>query len=225
MRGRWLEMAHWFFRYILFGPLVGIFFRIKVVGRENIPRDGGFIVAANHLAEVDSFILAWVLRRRALKFYAKAYYWRIPGIRGKIIRWFFDSTGQISMDRSGGENSKTGLSHGAQLLRDGGVLGVYPEGTRSIDGRLHKGRTGIARTLREARVSVLPVGLIGTGKINPVGSKFPRPGKVTVVFGKPMEFPSHYLSFQDRSVTNKIMRAIKDLSGQEYIHEYSPQHK
>ena len=215
-------MAHWLFRYVLFGPLIGIFLRIKVVGRENIPRRGGFIVAANHQAEVDSFVLAWVLRRFALRFYAKAYYWRIPGGRGKIVRWFFDNTGQIPMDRSGGKESKDGLSRGAQLLTRGGVLGVYPEGTRSVDGKLHKGKTGIARTVREARVPVLPIGLIGTDKVNPVGSKFPRPGRVTVAIGKPMEFPNHRLSFQDRSMTNRVMNAIKELSGQEYIDTYSP---
>src|SRR5437773_2331358 len=167
-------MFYWWVKHVLLGPLLRLFFRPKVIGKQNIPDTGGAILASNHLAVADSFFMPLMLKRR-VTFPAKLEYFTQPGIKGRLKKWFFTGMGQIPIDRSSGSAAQAALETGVRLLREGHLLGIYPEGTRSPDGRLYKGKTGMARMALEARVPVIPVVMVGTDVANPIGSKMWRP--------------------------------------------------
>lgn len=217
-------MLYWLLKYVLLGPLLRLCWPTKITGRENIPETGGAIVASNHLAVVDSFFLPARVKRRIV-FLAKSEYFTGRGLKGKFKRWFMLGTGQYPVDRSGGSAGRAALDTGVRLLREGKVLGVYPEGTRSPDARLHKGKTGVARMALEAQVPVVPVAMVGTDKVNPIGSKMWWPRRIEIHIGKPLDF-SRYDGLQgdpfvERSITDELMYALMELSGQEYVDVYA----
>ncbi len=222
------EAVYVLMKWVFIGPLLRLFFRPEVEGKENIPAKGGALLASNHLAVADSFFLPLMLSRR-VTFPAKLEYFTQPGIKGRIKKWFFTGMGQIPIDRSGGAAAQAALDTGIRLLKEGHLLGIYPEGTRSPDGRLYKGKTGLARMVLEARVPVIPVAMFGTDKANPIGSKMWRPHKIRIKIGKPLDFARYEgLSgdrFVERSITDEIMYALMELSGQEYVDIYAAKAK
>jgi 1-acyl-sn-glycerol-3-phosphate acyltransferase len=221
-------VLYFLMKWVFLGPLLRLVFRPEVEGRENIPSGGGAILASNHLAVADSFFLPLMLSRR-VTFPAKLEYFTQPGVKGRLKKWFFTGMGQIPIDRSGGAAAQAALDTGIRLLKEGHLLGIYPEGTRSPDGRLYKGKTGLARMVLEADVKVVPVAMFGTDKANPIGSKMWRPHKIRIKIGKPMDF-SRYEGlagdrFVERSITDEIMYALMELSGQEYVDIYAAKAK
>lgn len=221
-------MLYWLMKHVFLGPLLRLFFRPEVEGEENVPATGGAILASNHLAVADSFFLPLMLKRR-VTFPAKLEYFTQPGIKGRLKKWFFTGMGQIPIDRSGGAAAQAALDTGIRLLREGHLLGIYPEGTRSPDGRLYKGKTGLARMVLESRVQVIPVAMFDTDKANPIGSRMWRPHKIRIRIGEPMDFSRYEgLSgdrFVERSITDEIMYALMELSGQEYVDMYAAKAK
>jgi 1-acyl-sn-glycerol-3-phosphate acyltransferase len=214
---------YWVTKAVL-GPVLRSLFRPWVRGAEHVPVTGGAILASNHLSFSDSIFLPLVLRRR-VTFLAKNEYFTGPGLKGRLQRMFFTSVGQVPIDRSGAQASAPALDSGLRLLRRGQVLGLYPEGTRSPDGRLYRGKTGVARLALESRVPVLPVAMIGTDKVQPIGSRLPSIRRVGIIIGRPLDF-SRYDGLADdrfvqRSVTDEIMYELMRLSGQEYVDEYA----
>ncbi len=210
------------------GPVVNTAFRPWVKGLDNIPQQGAAILASNHLSFSDSVFIPVVVPRQ-VRFLAKNDYWKGRGISGMWSRWFFDITGQIPMDRSGGRASADSLDAGLQALRDGHLLGIYPEGTRSPDGRLHRGKLGVAKLALRAQVPVIPIALIGTDKVQPIDKMVPRVRRVGMIIGEPMSFDSYYANAEDRfaqrAVTDEIMSQIMRLSGQEYVDTYASEAK
>jgi 1-acyl-sn-glycerol-3-phosphate acyltransferase len=214
---------YWVTKAVL-GPVLRSLFRPWVRGAEHVPVTGGAILASNHLSFSDSIFLPLVLRRR-VTFLAKNEYFTGTGLKGRLQRMFFTSVGQVPIDRSGAQASAPALDSGLRLLRRGQVLGLYPEGTRSPDGRLYRGKTGVARLALESRVPVLPVAMIGTDKVQPIGSRLPSIRRVGIIIGRPLDF-SRYDGLADdrfvqRSVTDEIMYELMRLSGQEYVDEYA----
>ncbi|GGN19108.1 1-acyl-sn-glycerol-3-phosphate acyltransferase [Lentzea pudingi] len=198
-------------------------YRPVVDGLENIPTDGPVILAANHLSFIDSVVIPMVVPRR-VSFLAKAEYFTGTGLKGSLSRWFFSSLGHVPVHRGKGRDARAALDTAAEILARGDAFAIYPEGTRSLDGMLHRGRTGVARMALESGAPVIPVGIIGTDKVQPVGSRFPKIVPVTVRFGEPLDF-SRYDGMQEslpvlRSVTDEIIYRILDLSGQEYVDAY-----
>jgi 1-acyl-sn-glycerol-3-phosphate acyltransferase len=217
-------VLYWALKLVFLGPLLRVFFRPWVTGLENVPAKGGAILASNHLSFSDSFFLPLVLPRR-VTFLAKADYFTGRGIKGRLTAGFFRGLGQVPVDRGGGKASDAALNTGLRILGQGELMGIYPEGTRSPDGRLYRGKTGVARMALEAGVPVLPVAMIDTHKVQPIGSKMPKIGRVGVVIGKPLDF-SRYDGMADdrfvqRSVTDEIMYELMRLSGQEYADVYA----
>ncbi|WP_207948176.1 lysophospholipid acyltransferase family protein [Metallococcus carri] len=209
---------------VLIGPALNLMFRPWVDGEQNIPDKGGAIFASNHLSFSDSFLLALILPRR-MTFVAKADYFTGTGLKGRLTKAFFSGVGQIPIDRSGGSASEGALKSGLQVLRRGEFFGIYPEGTRSPDGRLYKGKTGVARLALEAGVPVIPVAMIGTDKAQPTGQIVPKIMRIGIRIGKPMDF-SRYAGMQDdrfvlRSITDEVMYELMLLSGQEYVDVYA----
>jgi 1-acyl-sn-glycerol-3-phosphate acyltransferase len=206
---------------VLITPVLRFFFRVRVSGSENVPASGGVLLAANHQAFCDSLFIPLVVRRR-VTFVAKAEYfesWK--------TRWFFRAVGQIPMERSGGAASQKALGEAQSVLSNGGCIGIYPEGTRPPDERLHKGRTGVARLALAAKVPVVPVALLGTRAVQPIGARMLRPFKtVEVRFGRPIDLAPHYADKIDdpltlRQATDEIMFEIAQLSGQVYVDRYA----
>ena len=221
-------MFYWVLKTIILGPALRVLFRPWVKGEEHVPQTGGAILASNHLSFSDSFFLPLVLSRR-VTFLAKADYFTGRGIKGRLTATFFRSAGQVPVDRSGGAASEAALNTGVRVLKSGELLGLYPEGTRSPDGRLYRGKTGVARMALEAGVPVLPVAMIDTEKIQPPGQVIPTIGRVGVVIGEPLDF-SRYEGLEDdrfilRSITDEIMYALMELSGQEYVDVYAATQK
>ena len=211
-------------KYIVIGPLLKAIFRPWIVGRRNIPAEGGAILASNHLSFADSVFLPLMIDRQ-MSFLAKSDYFTGRGIRGWATRMFFKATGQIPIDRSGGKASEASLNTGLAVLANDDLLGIYPEGTRSPDGRLYRGRTGIARMALEARVPVVPVVMVDTDTIMPIGKRVPRIGRVGVVIGEPLDF-SRFAGLEGdryvlRSVTDEIMVALQRLGEQRYDDVYA----
>jgi 1-acyl-sn-glycerol-3-phosphate acyltransferase len=191
---------------------------------ENIPATGPVILASNHLSFSDSIFLP-LQSRRPVVFLAKSEYFTGKGIKGALTRWFFKSTGQLPIDRSGGKASEASLNTGLKVLAQGQVLGIYPEGTRSPDGRLYRGRTGIARMVLESKVPVIPVAMIDTEKVQPIGKRLPRIRRIGIVVGTPLDF-SRFDGMEGdrivlRAVTDEIMYELRTLSGQEYVDAYA----
>jgi 1-acyl-sn-glycerol-3-phosphate acyltransferase len=215
-------------KYVLLGPLLRLLWPTRVTGTENIPARGGAILASNHLAVADSFFMPVRVKRR-VTFPAKQEYFTEKGFKGLLKKWFFTGAGQIPIDRSGGSAAQAALDTAIRLLREGHLLGIYPEGTRSPDGRLYKGKTGVARIVLEASVPVIPVAMVGTQHVNPIGSKIWRPRRLEIRFGRPLDF-SRYAGlsgdrFVERSITDEIMYALMELSGQEYVDIYAARAK
>lgn len=221
-------MLYRLLKYVLLGPLLRMLWPTKVTGAENIPAEGGAILAGNHLAVADSFFMPLRVRRR-VTFPAKSEYFTAPGFKGKLKKWFFTGAGQIPIDRSGGTAAQAALDTAIRLLREGHLLGIYPEGTRSPDGRLYKGKTGVARIALESGVPVVPVAMVGTDKVNPIGSKMWIPRRLEIRFGQALDFSRYEgLSgdrFVERSITDEIMYALMELSGQEYVDIYAARAK
>jgi 1-acyl-sn-glycerol-3-phosphate acyltransferase len=217
-------MTYWLLKYIFLGPLLAVLGRPKVEGLENIPRSGPAILASNHLAVMDSFYLPLVVRRR-ITFLAKAEYFTGTGLKGWLSRWFFTSVGQVPIDRNDSDSARAALRTAERLLGEGKLLGMYPEGTRSPDGRLYKGKTGMGRLALQTGVPVIPVAMIGTNVVNPPGTTMLRFGRVTVRFGKPMDF-SRFEGmagnrFIERAVTDEVIYELMGLTGQEYVDIYA----
>jgi len=217
-------MAYFILKNLILGPLLRLIFRPWVRGMENIPSSGAAILASNHLSFSDSIFLP-LQSRRPVVFLAKSEYFTGKGVKGALVRWFFKATGQLSIDRSGGKASEASLNTGLSVLSQGMVLGIYPEGTRSPDGKLYRGRTGIARMALESKVSVIPVAMIDTEKVQPIGKRFPRIRRVGIVVGAPLDF-SRFDGMEGdrivlRAVTDEIMYELAKLSGQEYVDAYA----
>ena len=217
-------MFYWWVKNGLLGPLVTTVFRPSITGVVNVPREGAAIIVCNHLSFVDSIFLPLAIPRK-MTFLAKSDYFTGKGIRGAIVKWFMTSAGQLPIDRSGGKASEASLNTGLGVLAEGRVLGIYPEGTRSPDGRGYRGRTGVARMVLEAHVPVIPVAVVGTDEVMPLGAKLPKVKKVSVVIGEPMDF-SRFEGLENdrfvlRSITDEIVYRINELSGQEYVDVYA----
>jgi len=217
-------VLYWFLHRIVVGPLLKLLFRPWVEGIEHVPAEGGAILASNHLSFSDSIFLPILLPRR-ITFTAKMEYFTGSGIKGTLTRWFFTGVGQIPIDRSGGRASEAAIQGGLRVLRRGDLFGIYPEGTRSPDGRLYKGKTGIARMALEAGCPVIPVAMIGTDKAQPTGQKVPTIMRIGVRIGAPLDF-SRYEGMENdrfvlRSITDEIMYELMLLSGQEYVDVYA----
>ncbi|MGW6567568.1 lysophospholipid acyltransferase family protein [Streptomyces sp. NPDC054975] len=217
-------MFYYVLKYVLLGPWLRLVFRPRIEGLEHIPAEGAAIIAGNHLSFSDHFLMPVVLKRR-ITFLAKQEYFTGPGIKGRLTAAFFRSAGQIPVDRSGKEAGQAAIREGLGVLAKGELLGIYPEGTRSHDGRLYKGKVGVAVMAVTAGVPVIPCAMVGTFEIQPPGKVVPRIKRVTVRFGPPLDF-SRFAGLEGekaavRAVTDEIMYEILALSGQEYVDDYA----
>ena len=217
-------MFYWFMKNLVAGPLLKTVFRPWVTGTDNIPKTGAVILASNHLSVVDSIFLPLVIERR-ISFLAKSDYFMGRGLKGWAIKNFLKGTGMLPIDRSGGKASEASLNTGLSVLARGEVLGIYPEGTRSPDGKLYRGRTGVARMILQAHVPVVPVAMIDTEKVMPIGSKLPKVRRIGIIFGEPLDF-SRFEGLEGdrfilRSITDEIMYELNRISGQEYVDVYA----
>jgi 1-acyl-sn-glycerol-3-phosphate acyltransferase len=222
-----MRVFYWILKAILY-PTLRVFFRPKIEGAENIPAYGPAILASNHLCFLDSIFLPLMVPRR-ITFLAKSEYFTERGLKGRLKKAFFTAVGQVPIDRSGGKASEAALTTGIRILDDGKLLGIYPEGTRSPDGRLYRGKIGVARMALESRVPVIPVAMIDTFKVQPPGKIIPRIHKVGIKIGKPLDF-SRYEGMEDdrfvlRSMTDEILYELMLLSGQEYVDVYASKAK
>jgi len=214
----------WLLKHLVLGPLLWTVFRPWVRGVENVPKSGPVIITGNHVSVVDSFFMPLVIHRQVF-FLAKSEYFTGKGIKGFFSRLFFTAVGQLPIDRSGGKASEASLNTGLEVLGEGKQLGIYVEGTRSPDGRLYRGRTGIARMVLESGAPVVPAVVFGTNKVLPIGAKWPRIHRVGIVFGEPLDF-SRYAGLESdrfvlRAITDEIVYEIATLSGQEYVDVYA----
>jgi 1-acyl-sn-glycerol-3-phosphate acyltransferase len=219
---------YWFLKWVALGPWLRLVFRPQVSGAENVPASGPAILASNHLSYSDWMFMPLTLPRR-VTFVAKAEYFTTPGIKGWFQRKFFSSSGQVPIDRSGATAAEGALKAAKKILAEGELFGIYPEGTRSHDGRLYRGKTGVARLALESKVPVVPVAVVGTDVVAPPGKKFGRFTRPIVRFGKPLDF-SRYEGLENdryilRSITDEIMYEIMRLSGQEYVDLYASRAK
>jgi 1-acyl-sn-glycerol-3-phosphate acyltransferase len=215
---------YWFMKTFVLGPVLKLLFRPWVKGLDNVPAEGAAILASNHLSFSDSIFMPLTVPRPVV-FLAKSEYFTGTGLKGKLTAGFFRLTNQLPMDRSGGAASAQSLNAGMDVLKNGSLLGIYPEGTRSPDGRLYRGKVGVARLALQARVPVIPVAMIGTDKVQPIGKRVPNIRRIGMIFGEPLDFSRYYGMEDDRliqrSVTDEIMYELMRLSGQEYVDEYA----
>ncbi|MGH8862699.1 MAG: lysophospholipid acyltransferase family protein [Jatrophihabitantaceae bacterium] len=218
-------MFYWLAKFVLIGPVLRGLWRPWVDGIDNIPDDRPAILASNHLSFSDSFFFPVMVRRR-VTFLAKSEYFTTPGLKGRISKLFMSGVGMVPIDRADADASHAALTTGLRVLAEGRLLGIYPEGTRSPDGRLYRGKTGVARLALESGAVVVPCAMIDTDRIQPQGRMLPklrpRPG---IRLGRPLDF-SRYEGMAgdrlvERSVTDEIMYALMQLSGQEYVDQYA----
>ncbi len=206
-------------------PFLMVLFRPKVTGLRNVPATGPVIIASNHLSFSDSVFMPLVVPRK-VTFLAKSEYFTSPGPKGLLKKLTFIALGQVPVDRSGGRRSEAALVTGLKVLSEGNCLGIYPEGTRSPDGRLYKGRTGIVRLAIESGAPIVPVAMFETDKIQPTGKVVPKIMRVKMVFGEPIYMTGDPTNLQLlRDLTDSLMRKIQELSGQEYVDIYATRRK
>ena len=215
-------MFYWLLKYVFIGPLFRLLFRPQVEGLENVPDDGPVILCPNHLSFIDSLLVPLILPRKVV-FLGKSDYF------GKWYSWFFTGVGVIPVNREGGERSEAALIAGVEQLSRGRVVAIYPEGTRSPDGRLYRGKTGPARMALRARCPIVPVAVFNTDKALPTGKYLPRPIQIRVRYGKPLDFSRYEDKADDRfvlrSITDEVMYELMLLTGQEYVDEYASKFK
>ncbi len=221
-------MFYWFLKWVALGPLLKLIFRPRTEGVEHVPDEGGALLACNHLSYADWLFMPLTLPRR-VTFVAKAEYFNTPGLKGWFQKKFFYGAGQVPIDRGGASAAAGALSAARDVLDSGELFGIFPEGTRSHDGRLYRGKTGVARLALETGVPVVPTAVVGTDVVAPPGKTFGRVIRPVVRFGKPLDF-SRYEGMEDdryilRSVTDEIMYEIMQLSGQEYVDLYATRAK
>jgi len=217
-------LAYFFLKNFVLGPILRVLFRPWIRGKHHVPKTGAAILASNHLSFSDSIFLPLKVSR-PVTFLAKSDYFTGKGAKGAVVRWFFKATGQLPIDRSGGKASEDSLNTGLGVLERGLLLGIYPEGTRSPDGKLYRGRTGIARMVLQAKVPVVPVAMIDTEKVQRIGQTIPKIRRVGVVMGDPLDF-SRFAGMDGeravlRAVTDRIVYDIMRLSGQQYEDVYA----
>ena len=215
-------MLHQLVRSVL-APLARLLYRPDVRGAGNVPDAGPVIIAANHRSEVDTAVIALVTPR-PVRFLGKAEYFTGSGIKRRAIAAFLSALGYVPVERGNAKAGLAALESARTVLDDDGVFAIYPEGTRSLDGRLHRGHTGVGALALATGATVVPVALHGTHRVQPVGKKVPRIAKITVEFGEPLEF-SRYDGMESspairRAVTDEVMYAILELSGQDYVDAY-----
>ena len=221
-------MLYWVLKWIVIGPWLRVIFRPWTDNMDAIPVEGPAILVSNHLSFSDSFFLPLVTKRR-ITFLAKQEYFTGKGIKGLISKAFFTGVGQVPIDRTSGRAAEAAIITGIRILDEGHLLGIYPEGTRTADGRLYRGKTGVARRALVGHAPVIPVAMIGTYEIQPPGRVRPSIKRVGVRFGDPLDF-SRYEGLESdrfvlRSVTDEIMYALMELSGQEYVDMYATRAK
>lgn len=216
-------MLYWFFVRTL-GPIARRRFNPTVEGLENIPRHGGAIIAANHLAVIDDALLPMTCPRM-IHFMGKAEYFEGKGVKGKFKKWWFTSVGVFPVDRSGGSKSLGALNHAREILENGHLFGIHVEGTRSPDGRLYRGHTGASRLAFETGCPIVPTAIIGSRDLQKPGQVIPSKGKSTIIYGKPIAVerknPEDVTHEELRELTDRVVKAIGAMSGQEYVDEYA----
>jgi 1-acyl-sn-glycerol-3-phosphate acyltransferase len=210
------------------GPFLHTIWRPKVTGAEHVPASGGAILAANHLSVVDSVFLPLMLNR-PVTFSAKAEYFTASGPAARLWAAYLKATNQLRMDREGPRAAQDTLEAALALLREGNLFGIYPEGTRSPDGRLYRGRPGVGWLALRSHLPVIPVAMIGTRRVLPPGHVVPRPGRIEVRIGAPLKFPAELTAGPPgkarQLITEQVMSAIQELSGQEYVHMFASDRK
>jgi len=221
------RLFYWLLKWVLIGPFLRMF-RPRYIGAENVPEEGPAILASNHLSYADWLFMPLKLPRQ-VTFVAKAEYFTTPGLKGRLQKFFFASSGQVPIDRTGATAAEGALISAQKVLARGELFGIYPEGTRSHDGKLYRGRTGIARIALTTKAPVIPIAVLRTDELAPPGKVFGRLVRPVVVFGKPLDF-SRYDGMENdrfilRAVTDEIMYAILQLSGQEYVDMYASEAK
>ncbi len=213
---------HLLVRWLL-APLTRLLYRPVVEGADNVPRHGAVIIASNHRAAVDTAVIA-LTARRPVSFLGKAEYFTGRGPRGRALASLLSALGYVPVDRANAKAGLAALVAAREVLDDGGAFAIYPEGTRSLDGRLHRGHTGVATLALDTGAVVVPAALVGTERVQPVGKRFPRIRRVTVRYGRPLDFSRYEglagSSMIRRAVTDEIMDAIAVLSQQEYVDHY-----
>lgn len=217
-------MLYWLLKYIILGPVLKLIFRPQVEGRDHVPDHGPAIIASNHLSFSDSIFMPLIVKRK-VTFVAKAEYFTGKGLKGWLIKMFFVGTGTIPVDRSGGRAAQAALDTQLRVLKQGNLAGIYPEGTRSPDGRLYRGKTGVARLALESGAPVVPVVMLNADEIQPPGKLIPKVKRVKIRFGHPLDF-SRYAGmagdrFVERAATDEIMYELMELSGREYVDVYA----
>ena len=222
--GSEVRLLYWLLKYVLLGPWLRLIFRPEVEGRAYLPDTGPAIIASNHLSFSDSIFMPLMVKRK-VTFVAKQEYFTGKGLKGFLIKMFFVGAGTIPVDRSGGKAAQAAIDTGLRVLREGKLFGIYPEGTRSPDGRLHRGKTGVARLALESGAPVIPVAMLNADEIQPIGKIIPRVRRVRIRFGRPLDF-SRYAGmagdrFIERAVTDEIMYELMTLSGREYVDIYA----
>jgi 1-acyl-sn-glycerol-3-phosphate acyltransferase len=220
-----VRVLYWLLKWIVLGPWLKLIFRPQVQGLDYVPAEGPAIIASNHISFSDSIFMPLMIKRRKVTFVAKSEYFTGKGIKGFLTKMFFVGVGCIPVDRSGGRAAQAAIDTGLRVLREGHLFGIYPEGTRSPDGRLHRGKTGVARLALESGAPVIPVAMLNLDEIQPPGKLLPKIKRVRIRFGKPLEF-SRYAGmagdrFVERAVTDEIMYELMTLSGREYVDVYA----
>jgi 1-acyl-sn-glycerol-3-phosphate acyltransferase len=214
--------VHLLVRWLL-APLARLLYRPLVEGADNVPRHGAVIIASNHRAAVDTAVIA-LTARRPVSFLGKAEYFTGRGPRGRALASFLSALGYVPVDRANAKAGLAALATARDVLDDGGAFAIYPEGTRSLDGRLHRGHTGVATLALDTGAVVVPAAVLGTERVQPVGKRFPRLRRVTIRYGRPLDFSRYEglagSSMIRRAVTDEIMDAIAVLSQQEYVDRY-----
>jgi 1-acyl-sn-glycerol-3-phosphate acyltransferase len=210
------------------GPFLHTIWRPRVTGAEHVPASSGAILAANHLSMIDSIFLPLMLNR-PVTFSAKAEYFTASGPAARLWAAYLKATNQLRMDREGPRAAQDTLAAALALLQEGKLFGIYPEGTRSPDGRLYRGRPGVGWLALKSGLPVLPVAMIGTRHVLPPGRVVPRPGRIEIRIGAPLKFPAEITSEAPgkarQLITKQVMSAIQELSGQEYVHMFASDRK